>query len=531
MLEWDPIRGTRTLPTAQHARRREYPDRDHAAWIDLYALRRRAYLMEDYSAEERRSLGLFAATDTLGNVIAHTRRLCRDLAFVVDKDVAAVARPLSLEVVPAVVDEVQREALQAAGEAIWARSALQEGLELRTRDAAICGSMCLEAVRVRGAAGVEVRIVAYAPESVEVRYDDETGTEIVEAIVRLRMMQPPPVDVNGAIAPARSGTMRTYVRHLTRTEVRVYVDGVYDPAQSGPHFLGRVPLVHASWIPYQDPEHGIGSAWALNDLVSGVDSLVSQMHAIGTRHANPLLVGVGVRFDGPDTFKFGRSIGIPPGADAKYLEATMAGVSVLLEQSQAQLRTVRDTLPHFGLFNAGSNASGEALRTLGADFVSYIEGIRSRVYGAIAKVTAYALAMERNTAYLGPVFVVGAGPVLPPDQASTIATLRDLVADGLLRRSDAIRHLQRIGLIPAEQSPEAYEASIVTSEAERDARAMDRLDDLRARGVVASDASDPERLGADLDALVEELTGAEPDLAGVVEELRALKAMLGPRGG
>lgn len=532
MLIYDPILGTSATPTSLVAQA-NLDDFDHRAWVRRYGSRRLAYLMAPYSQGDVQFFGLFTARDPQNNVISFTRRVNADFRFIVDKDVAAVVGPLSLEVAPAVKQASEDAAtiLQAQGEAIWQRSALEGWWERSVRDAAICGSMFLEAVR--DSAGV-ARVVAYPPEYCEAVYDDY-GTRLVRLWVRMTVYEgSESPDVN--IASVRDSIGKTIVRRVDAERVDVWIDGVKQPDGvngAGPHYLGVVPVVHAPWIPYSQPEHGLGSGEGIDAALAMADSLASQMAAIGNRHANPMLVGVGVGFDGVDTFKFGRSIAIPQGADAKYLEATLTGITGLLEQATTVLANVRATNPQFALFAAGANASGEALRTLGAGYVSYIEAIRRRVHGALALATAYARAMEAGEAWRPDraIYRVTAPPVLPADVAAETERAWTLVERGLMTRADAIRHLQRLGIVDPEQSPMEYAATVATEQAELDARAMDRLQRLRVEGAVISDETDPERIAADLDAIAAELQSESPDVPALLEELAALKAAIGPRGG
>jgi hypothetical protein len=520
---FNPILGTTTVQTSLVAQA-NLDDFGHTEWVQRYGMRRLAYLMAPYGAGEVAYYGLFTARDPYNNVIAFTRRVNADFRFIVEKDVAAVVGPLSLEVVPAVklVSEEAAVILQAEGEAIWQRSGLDGWWERAVRDAAICGSMFMEAVRD----GESTRVVSYPPENCEAVYDDY-GTRLVRLWVRMTVYE-------GSESPdavnVRDNIGKTIARRIDSERVDVWIDGVKQPDGvngAGPHFFGVCPAVHVPWVPYSQPEHGLGSGEGIDAALAMADSLASQMAAIGNRHANPILLGKGVGLQGIDLFKLGRSIQFDGDGEVSYLEANLQGVTALLDQANTVMANVRATNPQFALYSAGANASGEALRTLGAGYVSYIEAIRRRVHGALALVTAYARSMAAGETWRADraVYRVAAPPVLPADVATETERAKMLVAEGLMTRADAIRHLQRLGVVDPEQSPVEYAARIATEQAELDAAAMDRMAALRVSGAVIADETDPERVAQDLDAIAQAI--AEGDTAAALEELAALREVMG----
>jgi len=537
-IDYDPIIGAATRPLAEFAYGRRgmspRPDCDHSWWQGEYARRLEAASGEPYRESEVRAFGLFEATDAGNNVIQFARRLTRDIAFVCEKDAQGLSGPLSLEVVPSVRAAGGDEAVviyQDIGELIWARSRIKRFWSSWVKTAAVQGDLFMEAVRNKDGTA---RIVWYRPASVEVTYD-ETGTEIVQALITVALYEGPTVDTATGVPTAgatRDRTAGLYIRRVTATRIDVWRDGVFSASESGEHFLGVCPVVHAPWLPWVEPCHGQWAASGLDAPLAQVDSALSQMQAIGTRHANPILLGEGVRVNGPDVFKPGRTISVQAGAKVSYLEANLQGIVSITEAAQQHLDNVRATLPHFALFSAGAGASGDALAMHATDYVTRINDIRGRVFDALATVTSYAWLLERGDRYQPErmIYAVAAPPPLPVDVGAEVNRLLALREKGAITVETFTARLQSLGIIPAEQSPVEYATKVATEQAELDAAAMDRMASLRVSGAVIADETDPERVAQDLDAIAQAI--AEGDTAAALEELAALREVMGRgRGG
>ena len=68
---------------------RRYPE-SRQQWLDLYQRRHEAYVGDPYTVADMKTLHLFRALDESGDVLAETRRLTRDVQFVVDTHVDAI---------------------------------------------------------------------------------------------------------------------------------------------------------------------------------------------------------------------------------------------------------------------------------------------------------------------------------------------------------------------------------------------------------------------------------------------------------
>ena len=462
----------------------------HDRWLQEYGRRLDAYTGIPYRDGEVRSMSLFQALDAGNNVIQTARRLSHDYAFVCDTDAAGASLP-SLEVaarVRAVDPDVAAE-LQELGEAVWRRSRLGVHWSRYVQRAAVMGDLHLEAVRYRDGS----RIVGYDPRCVEVEYDD-AGVSILRAVVTVSMYDGP--DELGT--RPRDRAAHTYRRVLTPERIEVYKDGKLDPEASGPHGLGVVPLVHAPWLPYVEPDHGSGSGFGLDAPLALVDSLLSQMQAIGTRHANPILLGKGFRFaDDSKVFRLGNTMAIPEGADASYIEASLQGITALLDAVNVQMSNIRATFPQFMFTESGANASGEALSYRASQWESHIRDIRGRVYGALAEVTERCRCLDAGVAYsdaLQPYRCVG-GAILPRSVRAELEVVNLAVSSGLMRRGDAVARLQSLGLLDPQTDPAEYAAQVQTESAEIDAAAVDRLRSLAEAGLIDPAAVTAPRAG------------------------------------
>jgi hypothetical protein len=199
-------------------------------------------------------------------------------------------------------------------------------------------------------------------------------------------------------------------------------------------------------------------------MMAELDSIASQISAIGDRFANPKLAIFGAKVtEGDKLSLFGRILNIfgsaeaMANADAKYLEPNLTGASVILDHMQQQMDSIRATLPEY-LFSGGGRAglSGEALRLLATRYVTKYEGIRHGVYLALEEALAKAVALEKGAAYdpeMHPVRLDGPA-LLPADMKAELETLA--LAEPNLLKKDVVRRLQSLGFADDEMTPEEY---------------------------------------------------------------------------
>jgi|7_EtaG_2_1085326.scaffolds.fasta_scaffold02322_7 hypothetical protein len=430
---------------------RRYPE-TRQEWLDLYQRRHEAYYGEPYSVDDMKTLHLFRALDDDGGVLAETRRLTRDVQYVADTHVDAIlAEGLTLTRAP------NGDASDLANaEAIWDRSGLDQHLERYVRDAAVLGDLHFEAIL--SSDGTGARVVAYDPQHTELTYDSETGTRLKRAIVTVPYFEPPKVDSHGNITEAHE-IMRIYRRVISPGRIDVYRDSVHMAAESGANALQVPTAVHSPYIPYRIPEYGLSAAHKLDDALSLIDSMLTQIHAIGTRHGNPLMQSAGGNVpSGSELNKLGRVINGPPGWSMSYVEPTFQGISTLLSAIQTQRETLRETMPEFLFTESGANSSGSALNFRATQFVSKMKKIRSRVYRALAEAIQIGIALERGGPMRAGTIAVEGGDILP---ANVIAMLEELrIAHGIqpIKPSDVVRVYQRAGIVRTDEDPETYAA-------------------------------------------------------------------------
>lgn len=460
--------GPGTLPPPQQQSGQPKPPspypQTHEQWVSRYSWLSDSYTGEAYSVGDMKALGLFRALDPDGEVILETRRLTRDVQHVVNTGAGALWGPVAtLDWQPGQRQATRRgpDRLEAAAR-VWRRSRVQERKGTWATWGASMGDVVIEAVRQNATRPYDSVLVAYDPRSCQIDYDDLTGTRIERIVIRLPTFEPDPVTPRGTVAGL--SPVHEYVRILTRDGVQVFLDGVEVAEETGDHGLGEVPAVHLGWLPYIDPSHSLWTAPNLEQPLAMVDSLLTQVQAIGGRHANPLLAGIGLKIPaGSDILQFGRVVsGVPQGGDVKYVEANMQGVATLLEAATLARQQARDTLPEFLFSQAGAGASGAALRTWGSAFVSKIENIRARWSPGLARVTQFAALLDEGAAYDpdDEWFQVLAPPALPVDVGSEVDTLEKVMDRGGLKLVDYVRHLQRLGLVNSEVEPEAYAAEL-----------------------------------------------------------------------
>lgn len=457
---------TRPLPRSVETQDKygRYP-RSESEWQGRYEHLRACYHLEPYDEGEIDGLHLFRAEDADGNDLARTRRILRDFSFVIDKDADHLFRGgLTLDTAQADDDTSDDlTALKDQGEAILTRSRLRSRLGMMAHD--IClGRGGLEAQRVprrEGETTYRTRIVFHRPETYTVVTDDETGSEIESVTIRSTVFAADDYNDDGSLRP--DAVLHSYVRRLTKDEVIVTLDGELVEEESGPHGLDEaVPFVNLVFKPTRETEHGVSAAHGLELAIAMLDSLYTQAHATGARFADPILAGKNVNLSGSSVGRFGRSLywEQKPGVESEvgYIEPAMSGVTGILSAIEKLHSSARATMPEFGLFDASAAASGEALKTLQAAFVAKIEAARANVLPQIAEIIGIAVEMERDSAHDPDVtlFRVSTGPVLPTDAQGEMSIIMDAKDGGLISTADSIRHLQRLGLVPAHHDPEEY---------------------------------------------------------------------------
>jgi len=447
---------------AVHAGQR-YP-RSSEEWKTYYTLRDDAYKVDPYTINEIKGLGLFRELDLEGNVIAETRRLTRDVNYVVNRNAEALApADLTYE-----VEDDNEQTAQEVG-AIWRRSKVDTNVGSWARQCAAMGTIVLEAVRVNPSPPYQSRVVQYDPRHIEDMEFDSYG-DLVRLVIHIAHVQGPAVVTNtGILDRNQAGT--TYTRVLTRDRIDVYRDGALSEDESGDHGLGVVPAVVVPFLPYHEPGRGLWAAQGLDYPLALVDSLMTQIQAVGNRHGNPILVPTGIRLEGgTDAGRLGRVLeGVPVGGSVTYTEATLTGLSTLLDAAQAAREMARETLPEFLFTDAGASSSGSALNFRAASFVAKVRSVRKSWYRMFADALEMAWRLDNNTAWddTTDIVTVVAGPVLPVDTAGELKTLTDTMDAGGMLMVDFVKGLQRVGIIPADADPEAYAAQV---EAEQEAR-------------------------------------------------------------
>ena len=432
-----------------------YPETE-AGWRELYTLRWQSYLHHPYGAQFQKSEHLFRAFDDSGNEIDQTRRVFRWYQFITDTDCRALAPgQLVLETQPGTP-----MARLVQGERIWQRSRLQPHLQRRFTSVCALGDMWLEAVRTSGRPPYRAKLVWYDPRQVTAWYDAETGTELEKVEIELCYLQNPQ-------QVAMSETLHSYKRVLTKTHIEVYRNGELQPQESGEHGLGAVPCVHLQAQPFDQPEHGLPAAAGVERLLAKMDSLATQISAIGTRYANPTLALFGFKVGaGTEVQRFGRMIdGAPTDGRAEFIEAKSASVPGLLEAMRELDKHLRDTSPEVLFASDAAQESAEARSLRGNAFELKMLTMRAGIYSGLTEATAYAVALEGNRPYdpeHDEVFRIDAPPVLPRNQKLELEILEMLKPS--LKRADYTRHLQRLGYVPKEADPEAYATEVAAEQ-------------------------------------------------------------------
>lgn len=439
-----------------------YPQTE-AGWRQEYWRRWNVYMNAPYSPAEQKAEHLFRAFDDAQKEIAQTRRLFRYPAFVADIDANALA---AAEVVLE-IDEDEDPATLEHGQAIWRRSETTVALPMWDTMTMALGDWWIEPVRMSGKRPYRTKLIGRDPRIVTPTYDD-TGTELEEVRIEFGYLGMP--EFSGM-----EQVRNSYVRILTRKEIVVERNGVKVEAESGPHPLGIVPIVHRRAILWEMPEHSLPAYAGIDRAVMNLDSIATQFQAIGVRFGQPTMFTKGFTLaTGSAVSQIGHIIsGIPAdtpnqsGQSVGYLETNLGQLGQLLAHAESIHEHITATCPEF-LFATGATESGIARSLRASSFQSKIRTMRGHNYAALARVTEMAACLDDGVAWSEDteMFRIGAPPILPADVKSEVETMV-LVKDEM-KHADFVRGLQRLGVISSECNAEEYAAEV---EDERAARA------------------------------------------------------------
>lgn len=474
----DPYFPAPTL-AQQRARLVPYPETEEG-WYDRYDALLRAYEQGGYSEAEVKAHHLFRAVDDAGDEIDITRRVYQAYRFVVDVDTRGlIGSGLTLE-----ERAGAGPSTLAAAEAIWRRSQFGELLGRDVRLLATMGDYWYEAQLTEEG---RARIVAYDPRCVTPYYSAIDGRTLEKVVFFVQQLDEPRLRGIGLQPTDRITTWR---RTVTPTTITEEVNGKVTRTYT--HSLGLVPAVHLRWCPWMAPEHSLPAPHGVEQAVMRIDAFLTQAAAIANRHAHPTMVLTGARLGAGADLQLGRVIsGLPAEGDAKYLELAGNGISAIREVVGDIMAHVRETAPEFLFADSGAGESGEARSYRAAAFVMKIEEVRSSVLPAIARLFGMAVAREERRAYDPETdrLVLQAPPVIAPHVPSELATVKTLLDMGILKRSDAVRHAQRLGLIDRAADPDAYAVEAADESAARAQAFLTEPDP--SRGAARSDdASD-----------------------------------------
>ena len=414
--------------------------------------RRAAYLGLGYSDAEVQSLSLFKAVNSVKQLSAQTSRVMRDIAFVTDVDAASIAsNTLRLSIEDKIPEGPERDTLEAGARAIWERSNIERDRLWWATTLCSEGEILLETVmQPSGPVVVMHRFDAY-----QLTYDS-TGSQIVRCVIDLTLPGVETVEPDGKVT---RGGARMYRRILEPDQVRVWIDGAPVADESGPSAVGVVPVARICYKRAGDGVFPLNSAYGYDDLIAALDSMLCQMRTIATRHAHPILLGIGVSAgESAELQNQGATVAIPEGTDLKWLEAALSGIDALVK-TMVEVRTAMvQTLPEFLFTEAGASASGTALSYRAASFVMAIDPIRAAFYDGMERAIGYGLAMmlARSWADLGNVVDVDGGSAIPQDVAAMATLYLTLWSAGAITGADLVGYLQAAGLASDDKGAAEY---------------------------------------------------------------------------
>ena len=497
----------------------------HLGWVNRYQYLLDAYHGETYPQHQCKELNLFRALDDDGKIIALTRRLHRDIQYIVDTGRQALALgQLTLHRTEGTTDAEYQSALD-----IWARSMPASQGSVWSLLLCCTGDLYLEAARVTPGS-MAVSLLSYSPDKVYTEYDIAAGIRMVRAIVTSDVMGEAQVDVDGNVTEAAA--LYRHQRTLTAEDITVEaelprtVEGdtqrELDRAASGPHGLGVVPLTHIRCIPTVYPEHSLPVTPGIDRGLAEVDSMASQISAVADRFGNPKPYLFGAKIgDSSALGRFGRWINAwgnnSDKISAGYLEPSMDGVTRLQEALERMIRDIRLTFPEFLFVGGGStaNLSGEALRLLQSRYEAKYLDIRARMYAGLERALAIGVALEQRREYdptRHPVRI-SAPPLLPADKKAELEALTLARGLGAISPVDLVRHLQRLGLASDDVPADDYLSDLMSP----DERTGLESGHVALMAEVVSDLDDAEQL---LERISETLPAElADDVASVVEAI------------
>lgn len=520
---------TVTPETAARDAASSYPLTEEG-WSARYEMLWQAYVGGDYTADMVKVWHLFRAVDDAGDEIDATYRVTRDFQFLCNIYAASVAGispgPVLEDIDPSEEDyptaaayeaeEARREATMALGEAVWRRSRVLSRVGGWAKVCAALGDGYWEPVRMSETVPHRTTLVWRDPRNCRVYYD-ATGTIIERAVVEVEVPDTTPMEGAGVSTTPRMIRVR---RELTQERIDVYRDGAHVPAESGIHKCGCVPIAHAVWSSWTEPEHGLPVGHPIDKALAMIDSVMCMARAVGNRHAAPILTLSGAKLGtGANSVgKVGRVYhGLPTGAKLDTIEPTMDGVGRMLEVARSIWEHIRMTEPAYIFSDSAGTESGEAKGYRSAAFEAAVHDIRARFYGALLEATEMAVCMDTDTMYDPDAcyLTVDLPPVLPRNVGADVKSYVDVRAD--LHPDDRVRFLQRIGMIPPDEDPTEYAAEL--ADMTGDAPMVDG-----AGGDMATRGAELETMAGDLTAIVaglETMAGQMPEHAATLRALAA----------
>jgi hypothetical protein len=434
---------------------RQHWPTDPTAVIEEYDHRERVYLGMQYDLNERVELNMFDARDAQDRVIASARRMLRDIAFITDVDAASIATDgVALKIRSDVESGTpdQLEDLRRAGNSVWRRSRVQAMMPSWALRGCYLGRWSWEAQL--NATNNSAYIVGHDPRKIRV-WRDGFGT-IDRALLGYAKSEGGRVlDEDGAITEI--GKVTEVRKEITPDTYRTFSDRTESRADN---LLGIVPVT--DWK-YTDIGRDL-PGWAGQGYTTGlaaVDSFLTQIAVIGTRTANPTLVGKGVEIPADtDVNQLDRSVSVPADGDVFWLGQPLDGLQHLVAAADAIVSHLRTTTFEFLFTEGGASASGLALSYRASGFVAKIEPKRQAFYRELALCTSYAVAIDLGIPWSEDldVFEVDGGEALPMDVEAMATLYIALVNEGLLAPEDAVSRMQGLGLVPDGDALEYYES-------------------------------------------------------------------------
>ena len=483
--------------------------------------RMRVFAAEPYTDADCVRFFLFQTRDPVtGDPQHRTRRVSTMLQFLVSVSAAALGGSCSLNVAPGqfertpdplnarllVPGPIEKATLEA-GNAIWRRSCVEERIEEWATAAAAVGDAFFEV----GWSAEDPNLAefyALDAHTVKVWYDSR-GKHITKAVIEFKYRpdgQDEEIVYKRTITADRIVTgedgKRTAVKGRIVTE-----DGEFK--QDVENALGICTVLHYRWAPRPgSPQLSACATTGYEDVVAKSDSASTQVSAIGTRHANPKLVGVGfspedTSVTGADGQTHGKStdlaasIGIAQTEDLRYLQVDLGGVTAFRESTAGDMRMAREECPEFLMSESGANASGTALSMRAAAFTGKHGPKMSRFRATLARAVSMCLCMERMQPWsdAADIFVVSGSTPLPLDRAAELDVLAKAIDMRVLKQSDAIAAAQGLGIGPADAEPTTYAEELRAEDRALDADAGALLEKMRgpapAKPVAVVDPEDP----------------------------------------